>query len=148
MSSAGLRPLELLTWVKIRSYNGYIFIHNDKKSPLLFPSSWKGITPPLKLPLKLIAQAKDVIDGWFPMLKNSSENAAFCKALYSGTVMSRDHLSYLDIIISKKNGCNEADQCPLSGTGSISLHIIKFFASCCKWTDPHAKGQLYSTSWV
>lgn len=60
--------------------------------------------------------------GWFPMLKNSSENAAFWKALYSRTVMSRDHLSCLDIVISKKNGCNEADQCPLSGRGSINLH--------------------------
>lgn len=70
MSSAGLRSQELLTSVKIRSYNGYIFIHSDKKSPLLSPSNWKGIpTPPsLKLPIKLIAQAKDVNDGRWMVL--------------------------------------------------------------------------------
>lgn len=36
------------------------------------------------------------------MFKNSDENAAFCKRLYSGTMMRGDHLSCLDIFISKK----------------------------------------------
>lgn len=77
--------------------------------------------------------------GWFPVLKNSSENAAFCKALYSGTVMSRDHLSCLDIIISKKNGCNEADQCPLSGRAEYLFTHNQIFCFMLQINQPSCK---------